>query len=799
MKKNEIRAGGRYTARVSGNLTTVRVDAIRECTGWDRDKTVYDVTNLTTGRKTTFRSAAKFRAAVPLKLVAIPNAPDCDPAREAERDARDVEETECQDDAEEGEQRLPFASVQAAEPTSNNPKTTPEAATTQPAVSTLLTTAPLVSTIPSLAAKIIAARNGRAVGSPVAGMTPNDEQEGILAAAVESGLKCFVVAAGAGTGKTATLKMLEEVLPGRGQYTAFNKSLVTEAKTKFKKASCRTTHGLAFGAVGKHYEHRLDGDRMKSYQIARILGIEPLNVVLKGMGAPDEDGKGTDKTKVLQADFLAGQVLTAIERFCQSADRSIGREHLRYIDGIDPTTDDGKRGYDNNNLIRDYLLPFLAKAWDDLANVNGTLPFKHDHYVKIWQLGTGNDRPIIAADYILLDEAQDTAPVFLDIIQQQLHALVVLVGDSNQAIYEWRGAVDAMKAYPGAPRRLLSQSYRFGQAIADVANAVLATLDEPTDLVMRGLPTIPSRVDVVPAPRCYLYRTNAGAVSQVMRAIEEGKRPHLIGGGAEVVSWCQAAMDLQSKRGTRHPELCCFESWEEVETYSKTDEGGDLRLMVKLVNDFGAEAIRDALKDMPKEEKADLVVSTAHKSKGREWDTVKLGADFPTANKMGDADRRLLYVAATRAKMTLDISVCPPFCGGPDKGDNGDGAGARDTWIPGLAIAYTAAMPTAEAQSAFLAAKDSPETPIAAPTAKDSRNDNRPANGNLGINDSGRMQTEPKDDFTWAKWGEKWGIRGKGGVALGTRVTVTRRNGTTSVEKVKSVLKVFADATIYEV
>ena len=64
---------------------------------------------------------------------------------------------------------------------------------------------------------------------------------------------------------------------------------------------------------------------------------------------------------------------------------------------------------------------------------------------------------------------------------------------THNSIYEWRGAVDAMKAFPGAPRRMLSQSFRFGQTVADVANSILATLDEPTDLVMRGC-DIPSRV-----------------------------------------------------------------------------------------------------------------------------------------------------------------------------------------------------------------------------------------------------------------------------------------------------------------
>lgn len=65
MKAHEISLGGVYLAKVSNILTKVRVDDIRETdrfgTYSGRASKVYDVTNLRTGRKTTFRSAAKFR------------------------------------------------------------------------------------------------------------------------------------------------------------------------------------------------------------------------------------------------------------------------------------------------------------------------------------------------------------------------------------------------------------------------------------------------------------------------------------------------------------------------------------------------------------------------------------------------------------------------------------------------------------------------------------------------------------------------------------------------------------------
>ena len=58
MKAKQIEVGRVYVAKVNGVLRQVRVDGIRQ--NW-QGRTVYDVTNLTTKRRTMFRSASKFR------------------------------------------------------------------------------------------------------------------------------------------------------------------------------------------------------------------------------------------------------------------------------------------------------------------------------------------------------------------------------------------------------------------------------------------------------------------------------------------------------------------------------------------------------------------------------------------------------------------------------------------------------------------------------------------------------------------------------------------------------------------
>lgn len=61
MLAKEIKVGGLYVAKVAGNLTTVKVTAIRVGRGLKGNQTYYDVVNTRTNRATTFRSAAKFR------------------------------------------------------------------------------------------------------------------------------------------------------------------------------------------------------------------------------------------------------------------------------------------------------------------------------------------------------------------------------------------------------------------------------------------------------------------------------------------------------------------------------------------------------------------------------------------------------------------------------------------------------------------------------------------------------------------------------------------------------------------
>jgi hypothetical protein len=346
----------------------------------------------------------------------------------------------------------------------------------------------------------------------------------------------------------------------QGQYVAFNKAIVTDASEKMPaNVRCNTAHALAFRAVGVNYKQRLNtSGRMKSWELAKILRVQGFTVQTF-----------TGDEKWLAPTFLAGLVMRGITNFCQSADDAPSARHIPYIEGIDhPGSVDRLRTYHANNEVSERLVPVLQRAWDDIRQFRGALPFKHEHYLKIWQLS----RPTIAADFIMFDEAQDASPVMLAVVEAQTHAQVVYVGDSNQAIYEFTGAVNALAKVQAPSRSYLTPSFRIGPAVANVANKVLAQLVTP--LRLTGLESICSVVGPVVEPDCVLTRTNAQAVRTALGAMKQGSRVALVGGSTEIVSFARAAARLMNGERVEHPELACFANWGEVQEYVDQDEQG---------------------------------------------------------------------------------------------------------------------------------------------------------------------------------------------------------------------------------
>ncbi|MBB4920990.1 UvrD-helicase domain-containing protein [Streptosporangium saharense] len=495
-------------------------------------------------------------------------------------------------------------------------------------------TAPLVTKSPD---PLPAPESAPAVPAVVTtgGLRPTPEQDLIISACAQG--MHLVVEAGAGTGKTSTLRMAAAAMRGRGVYLAFNKSIATEAARTFPKSvSCSTAHALAYRAVGVAFRHRLDGPRLPVRETARLLGISGPLVL----------GEGEERRK-LAPEQVARLVMETVTGFCRTAAREVARRHVPRVNGVDGAA---------AQQLADVVHPMAVKAWEDLTSVSGKLRFAHDVYLKMWQLSG----PTIPADFILFDEAQDADPVISAVVQAQ-QAQLIAVGDSQQQIYDWRGAINALQNWPAEKRLFLTQSWRFGPAIADEANRWLDLLG--ARLRLTGTAAIRSRVAPCDQPRAVLCRTNGEAMVQAMQGLDDKRRVALVGGGNSVRRLAEAAQALKEGKGTAHPDLCAFSTWAEVQDYVENDEAGaDLSALVKLVDDHGTATLINAARRLVEEDQADLTISTAHKGKGREWASVRIAPDFrePKVDEDGRPGRvpageaRLAYVAVTRAQKHLD-------------------------------------------------------------------------------------------------------------------------------------------------
>lgn len=481
-------------------------------------------------------------------------------------------------------------------------------------------------------------------------MTPTEEQQCAIDLFLTG--KNVVINAGAGTGKTATLRMIAEAAgTRRGLYLAFNKAIAQEAQRRFRGTNvvAMSQHSLAFASHGRPFQHRLGkraDDLVKWHDKAKHIGVTKYAF---------EPGSGANAA-YLGTQKIMGMVTQAVKAFMTSADRDFMRDHVEIPDNLATLRDA------HVAKLQDAIIRYAQKYWADLTDPEGIIRYEHSAYFKAWSL----DDPKLNYDFILYDEAQDADPIMIDVLAKQTHAQIITVGDRHQQIYGWRGSVASMDAFNGEHAQL-SQSFRFGEAVADYANRWLGLLG--STMKLRGRPDIPSKVAapkvVKNRPDAVLCRTNAHAISEIVDAQAAGCSVGIAGDrkAFELRDLAQAALKLQQEGWTTHPDLRHFNTWSDVVVHAKSDDGEDIRPLVEIVERVGAAVVVNAINSCVPTDQAELVVSTAHVAKGLEWRYVKIASDFREPKRKAGViqpipaeEARLIYVAVTRAILLLDIT-----------------------------------------------------------------------------------------------------------------------------------------------
>lgn len=476
--------------------------------------------------------------------------------------------------------------------------------------------------------------------------TPTQEQQDILNAFKEH--KIMKINAVAGSGKSSTLRLLAQENQQPSLYVCFNKQNAVEASKTFPSyTDCRTVHSLAYSVFGKHLLHKLnifDSVYINRGRTAKeIVKLYDVQDFLVG------------RNVYIPSRTIAVLAKVTVERYQNSSNESIGISHIPKKE-VEDLAKKHKRFNADNFKIE--VLSVAERLWRDKVNPKSPVKIEHDTYQKLYQLS----KPVLPYDIIYLDEAQDSSPVVLDIIKQQEHCKVVYVGDTYQSIYAFRQAVNAMEKIK-APTKVLSKSFRYGQEIADLATFII-----DGSIQVKGMESIGSKVaKIVSDKYTKIFRTNSALLSEAVRLIGQGIKVKCEIDPKKFKSMINSSYALfkQDNANIKDDEIAVYATWSEMLDDAK--DNPEIKRLTDIVINHNTftyiKALDTLIKDIKSNKPYDVLLTTAHKSKGMEWSNVIIADDFNTETilkSVGDSgynqqEVNLFYVACTRAINTIQL------------------------------------------------------------------------------------------------------------------------------------------------
>jgi hypothetical protein len=485
----------------------------------------------------------------------------------------------------------------------------------------------------------------------------------------------------AGTGKTTVLievaKSLKTHDPTkRILYTAFNKLVVDEVGDRIRRfADSTTVHGLAMKTVGVEFVgNKLKNNprRLRPAEAARRLGI------VSSHAFRSIKFESVDVRIATDLELTPAQQFRLIRRcllsFTRSPDKLILPKHV----------DEAwwsKRHETRFRIpddVRQKICHHAEELWRIVTQPETTVfEFLHDYYMKMWHLTS----PQLPYDTILFDEAQDADPLMRDVVEGH-DGQVIWCGDRHQSIYSWRGAVNAMQEVEADYTLYLTQSFRFGDAIANVANTILRQLGGQS---IKGDPKIKSVVGRIERPDAELYSLNITALLRFVQLVEQGEHPEINLDLGVLKGQISALRTLLHGERSEHPDFEQFHDLSDVIAWLTDEdiEWGEFEFTVKRLvklqrSSKKLESVRDVdvsatlrwletltaaienAEHKTSSAQSGRLLSTVHRVKGLQFDSVFIGDDYPELNplRLGELKEQerwhVAYVAVTRAKLQLE-------------------------------------------------------------------------------------------------------------------------------------------------
>lgn len=476
-----------------------------------------------------------------------------------------------------------------------------------------------------------------------------------------------VLVAVAGAGKTTVLRAAAKSMKGSVAILAYNKKIADEIAGKlrddgvdWKKARAGTVHSFGLGAYRRAYPEVI----IAEHKVAKITDIS-----IKVTDALDEFRDMVNKLVSLAKQRALG-VIGSIED--DSEWYAIANHFDIFGDSEEVPREDiiqrAKETLVKSNTDRDFI------DFDDMVY----LPV----YLKL---------SFYQQDVVAIDEAQDTNPARRALVRALVKkgGRVIAVGDPRQAIYGFTGAdndaLDLIRDDFNCVELPLTTTFRCPKAVVEFANKWVSHIEADETAPEGSVTSIDMKAFLerndLNGEAAVLCRTTKPLVSLALQLIRRSIACKVEGRDitASLKKLClrwkvknteELEDRLEAYLAKETTKLLAAKKETLLAVVEDTVE--TIRVIIDQCRTEAKEDVKDVIDYIDRlfadteYMKGILILSTIHRSKGREWETVfwldranTCPSKWARQQWQIDQENNLCYVAATRAKNALVEIVVP--------------------------------------------------------------------------------------------------------------------------------------------
>lgn len=463
---------------------------------------------------------------------------------------------------------------------------------------------------------------------------PTPEQQLVIDAAVNT-TDNLIVSALAGAAKTTTLVMIAQALKSQQILClAFNKKIALEMQERLPpNCQAMTLNSLGHRTWAEAIGRRLVLEKDKCYKI--------LSNMIKELSKREQEeayAEMADTLKMIESGKSAGYIPTG---HYSNAKRLMGDDAFFAWLEDEPTLL-------QERLIRDVTLKSIDQG------MNGTIDF-NDQIL----LPTVFPSMFPSFPVVLIDEAQDLSALNHATLRKMVKKRLIAVGDSNQAIYGFRGAheesMGLLKEQFNMKELTLSVSFRCPKSVVEAARWRAPHMQWPDWAKDGSVSTLNSWDEkAVPQTAAIICRNNAPLFSMAIKLLKNKRYPQIIGNdiGKYLVKIMKkfGNVNMPQEEVLIQIELWVEEKLKKSRTPTKVYDQADCIHVFASQGETLGDAI--AYAEHLFNSQGPILLMTGHKSKGLEFDTVFF-LDEHLIDKEQGQEKNLYYVVQTRSKDRL--------------------------------------------------------------------------------------------------------------------------------------------------